>query len=67
MKIKGKNIGVDLESICSMRPSPPPHALIEGNSLISGQWAPPPAPISRAPGPKFVVKEFDTKTEGPIP
>jgi hypothetical protein len=40
--------------------SPPPHALIRGNSLISGQWAPLPAPISRTHKPKFTAEEIDT-------
>jgi hypothetical protein len=40
--------------------SPPPHGLIGGNSLISGQWVPLPAPISSAHEPKFAAKVMHT-------
>jgi hypothetical protein len=41
-------------------PSPRPHALMGGNFLISGQWAPWPAPISRAHESKFTAKVIHT-------
>jgi hypothetical protein len=41
-------------------PSPPPHARIEGNPSISGQWAPMPMTINRACEPKFACLSENT-------
>jgi hypothetical protein len=41
-------------------PSPPSHALIEGNPLISGPLAPPPAPICWAHEQKFAAARVTT-------
>jgi hypothetical protein len=67
MEIKGENVVVDLQWSWSQGTKTTSHALIGANPLISGQWALPPALISRAREPKFTVLRGNTQNRGHDP
>jgi hypothetical protein len=67
LRLRGRMLELISSILDHRRPRPLPHALIGEISLIHGQWAPSPAPISRAHEPKFAAEAMYTQKRARSP